>query len=238
MTKPTEIASDRGRRARPPARASVKPEGQWRHGDLRASLIAWGTHLIDTKGLAGMSMREAARLAGVSQGAPLHHFGNRDGLLAAIAAQGFRDMVALRQRRLDAVAGDDQAGRLRAVMLVYIEFALKHPARFALMYGQQIPRRKRFPELLEAGLASFTLLRSVVAPFLPQADRDGLSDDELAFAIWATTHGVATLAQNGMTIPGGDGRRPDVDHLAGVAVTFCLAALRSSRWSLAEASGR
>src|SRR5688500_3817792 len=120
---------------RPPAKASTKPKGQWHHGDLRSSLIAWGTHILDTEGTGAMSMRAAAKLAGVSQGAPAHHFVDRNGLLAAIAAQGFRDMIELRKERLAPVPAADKRGRLRAVLLGYVEFAMKYPARFHLMFG-------------------------------------------------------------------------------------------------------
>ncbi len=75
----------------PPA---VKPAGRYHHGSLRDSLVEWGTHLLDTEGIDAMSLRAAAKAAGVSPAAPSRHFGDKNGLLAAIAAQGFRDLVA------------------------------------------------------------------------------------------------------------------------------------------------
>ncbi|KQP23510.1 TetR/AcrR family transcriptional regulator [Pseudorhodoferax sp. Leaf267] len=212
-------------RRKPPAKARAKPEGQWHHGDLRASLILWGTHLLDTEGIAGMSMRAAAKLAGVSQGAPAHHFQDRNGLLAAIAAQAFRDMGALRHRRLAAIDAGDAQGRLRAVMLAYVEFAQAHPARFHLMFGPQIERRQDYPELVEAGSTSFQLLRSVVAPLAPPGHAQALDEEQLSFAIWAATHGLATLSVHNLRLPLVGTQRPGAQQFADMVVRFCLAAL-------------
>ncbi|MDY0067816.1 MAG: TetR/AcrR family transcriptional regulator [Steroidobacteraceae bacterium] len=205
----------------------MKPKGQWRHGDLRASLIAWGTHLLDTEGLDGMSMRAAAKLAGVSQAAPAHHFKDRNGLLAAIAAQGFRDLESRLKRSESASAGDPSA-RLRAVIFAYVDFAQANPARFHLMFGPQIERRNEYPELLEASAASFQVLRSAVAPFMAGARTHDLSEENLAFAIWAATHGLATLTVQGRRLAISATQRPTSAQLRETVVAFCLAALRAA----------
>ena len=207
---------------------SIKPEGQWHHGDLRASLIAWGTHLLDTEGIAGMSMRTAAKLAGVSAGAPAYHFGDRNGLLAAIAAQAFRDLVAYRRQRVEKTDPADAAGRLRAVMLGYVEFAQAHPARFHLMFGPEIADREAYPELMEAGAASFQVLRSAIGPVLQGPSVGALSEEQLAFSVWAATHGLATLTIDRRRVPIASTQQPTAEQLADIVVRFCLAALRGS----------
>lgn len=233
MSKPaTEPASRTPKRKarKDSAGGTTKPEGQWHHGDLRASLIAWGTHLLDTEGIAGMSMRNAARLAGVSPGAPAHHFQDRNGLLAAIAAQAFRDLVSFRRRRLEKVNADtdDAAARLRSVMLSYVEFAQEHPARFHLMFGPEIQNREQYPELVEAGSASFHMLRRAVAPCLEGADVSALGEEELAFAVWAATHGVAVLTLDRRRVSISSTQSPSAEKLADIVVQFCLAALRGA----------
>lgn len=209
---------------RKPVRA-VKPEGQWHHGNLRESLIQWGTHLLDTQGSEAMSLRATAKLAGVSQGAPAHHFGDKNGLLAAIAAQGFRDLVAQRQRRLATVDAADGPGQLRAVLLTYIAFAQAHPARFQLMFGPLLGRRDDYPELREAGTASFAMLRSVVLPLLPSPRADTLSEDEVANIVWAAAHGLATLRMHGRGAPIRSGPRQSTEQSGEALVRFCLLAI-------------
>jgi AcrR family transcriptional regulator len=217
--------------------APAKPQGQWRHGNLREALIQLGTHVLDTEGSEALSLRAIAKLAGVSPGAPAHHFGDKNGLLAAIAAQGFRDMVALRQHRVaeaEAAAQaegetDDAAlarGRLRALLLGHLEFARAHPARFHLMYGPQLARSSDYPELDEAGKASFSMLRNAVLAVLPATRADLLTDDELAHIVWASVHGLAMLRMNRLGAPVRSGPQQNARQMGEALVRFCLLAIQ------------
>ncbi len=208
------------------ATPSVKPQGQWHHGNLRESLIQWGTHVLDTEGLNALSLRGIAKLAGVSPGAPAHHFGDKKGLLAAIAAQGFRDMVALRMVRLAAVPEADAMGQLRALLLSHLEFAHAHPARFHIMYGPDLSRPADYPELVEAGNASFSMLRNAVLCVLPESRSDALSDDELAHVVWACVHGMATLRMHRRGAPVRTGPRQTGQQVGEAMVRFCLLAIQ------------
>jgi len=105
-----------GREVRPPrhpTRAHLK-----KHRSARADVIG-------EVGPAGFTWREVARRAGVSHNAPYRHFADREKLLAAVAAQGFRELTrAMRD------AGQGQAeplDRLKAAGLAYNEFALRPP---------------------------------------------------------------------------------------------------------------
>ena len=212
----------------PPARAtpSVKPQGQWHHGNLRESLIEWGTHVLDTEGLNALSLRGIAKLAGVSPGAPAHHFGDKKGLLAAIAAQGFRDMIALRVARLATVPEADAMGQLRVLLLSHLEFAHAHPARFHIMYGPDLSRPADYPELVETGNASFSMLRNAVLRVLPESRSDALSDDELAHVVWACVHGMATLRMHRRGAPVRTGPRQTGQQVGEAMVRFCLLAIQ------------
>lgn len=228
MTKNSARVSASRRASALPAEGLRKPKGQWHHGDLRSSLIAWGTHILDTEGTGAMSMRAAAKLAGVSQGAPAHHFVDRNGLLAAIAAQGFREMIALRREKLAAVPAADRRGRLRAVLLGYVEFAMKYPARFHLMFGPDLERRDEYPDLVAATAESRALLTSVVVPFTNKTGRDQLTETELVFSVWAAVHGLATLAIHHGREHAKRKDHPSTEQLTEVVVQFCLAALSGS----------
>ena len=208
------------------ATPSVKPQGQWHHGNLRESLIQWGTHVLDTEGLNALSLRGIAKLAGVSPGAPAHHFGDKKGLLAAIAAQGFRDMIALRVARLATVPEADAMGQLRALLLSHLEFAHAHPARFHIMYGPDLSRPADYPELVETGNASFSMLRNAVLRVLPESRSDVLSDDELAHVVWACVHGMATLRMHRRGAPVRTGPRQTGQQVGEAMVRFCLLAIQ------------
>ena len=112
------------------------PRQSYHHGNLREEMIRCGREILATEGVHGLTLRSAARLAGVSHGAPRNQFADKEGLLAAIAADGFRELVAIRRARMSADMTAE--GRLLTVMDGYIEFAVRHPALFYLMFGPQI----------------------------------------------------------------------------------------------------
>src|SRR2546428_13116555 len=75
-----------------PASRRRRPAGEtpYHHGDLHAALLAAAERVLERDGLAGLTLRAAAREAGVSHAAPTHHFGDLTGLLSELAAIGFR----------------------------------------------------------------------------------------------------------------------------------------------------
>src|ERR1700674_5400381 len=103
----------------------------YHHGDLPAALLRAAGKTLEKHGPAGLSLRAAARRAGVSHNAPYRHFPGREALLAALAAEGFA-MLAERLR--------GQPGR--AMGEAYVRFALEHPQRFRLMFGGVLPIAK------------------------------------------------------------------------------------------------
>lgn len=94
--------------------------------------------LIDIRGRHALTMREAARRAGVSEAAPYRHFANLDELLGAVALEGYEMLI-----------GDLEAvGSTKAVKEAYLAFARDFPGRYELMYGRlgdrkSATRRKR-----------------------------------------------------------------------------------------------
>lgn len=212
-----------------PSTGSAKPQGQYHHGDLRAALITCGTQLLDTQGVAKLSLRAAAQLAGVSPAAPFHHFKDKQGFLAAIAAQGFRDLTAWRRNAPpDEAAARDPRERLRLVMRGYVEFACSHPARFNLMFGPEIPNRLEYPELVQEASASYALLKRAVEPLLEGDYDDQWLTDDFVFAVWAAAHGIAMLRINRQRGPGA-GKQRSAQELTELLVQFVLAALQNLR---------
>lgn len=164
----------------------------YHHGRLRETLIDEAAAAIDEHGIDALSLRELARRAGVSHAAPAHHFGDRSGLLTAIAADGF-------ERLADALgaAGDDfvEAG------VAYVRFANAEPGRFAVMFRTEL--LKPDDSALEAARdRAGGILASGAVGALGGARADRL-------AAWSIVHGFATLWNSG-AIESAPGDRPDV----------------------------
>jgi AcrR family transcriptional regulator len=111
-------------------RAAPKP---YHHGDLRRVLIEAALQLVEEGGADGLSVREAARRAGVSPGAPFRHFPSRDALMTAVAEEAQRRFRAEIDTALaDAPAGDPLA-RFRCLGLAYLRWAMRNPTHFEII---------------------------------------------------------------------------------------------------------
>src|ERR1700728_2909265 len=114
-------------------RRSKGKRSAYHHGDLRQQLLLAAERIILERGVDGFTLREAARRAGVSAAAPAHHFKDANGLLTEVALLGFREFGDALEAA-DKAGGADPGRRLREQAVAYVDFALKHPARFQLMF--------------------------------------------------------------------------------------------------------
>jgi Bacterial regulatory proteins, tetR family len=85
--------------------------------------------ILDEAGPDVVGLRETARRVGVSATASYRHFANKEDLLASVAAEGFRELVATME------IGATESDPLRGVGLAYVEFALQKRGLFRLMFG-------------------------------------------------------------------------------------------------------
>lgn len=168
---------------------------KYHHGDLKSALVAAGTHILEAEGVMALSLRGAARAAGVSQTAPYHHFADKEALLAAIAATGFEDLSAEMTRR--AAGASDAQERLSALGLGYVMFATENPGRFRLMFGPLIGEKARYPDLLATANVSYQMIRDAVVAYLDARQASNRNVDANAMAAWSLVHGLATLINDG-----------------------------------------
>jgi len=162
----------------------------YHHGNLRAALVRAATELLAAEGPLGVTLRGAARKAGVSQAAPYRHFQDKEALLAAVAEEGFRGI----SRAGAGAAGPrrDPASALVAIAVAYVRYAVDHPAHYRLMFAPDV-RGRAHPALREAAESAWTLFTGAIE----RCQRAGLirSDDPpaLAFVVWAMLHGLSML---------------------------------------------
>ncbi|MGX6606435.1 TetR/AcrR family transcriptional regulator [Micromonosporaceae bacterium Da 78-11] len=157
--------------------------------DLRSRLVAAGVQLLAEGGTDALSLREIARRAGVSHGAPRRHFPTHQALLAAIAHEGYQRLGRL---VAETIGGADARPRDAVLALGrrYVAFARDNPGMFALMFRHDLLRGNQI------GLrAASTPLFGVLVDLLDSA---GLPEPSVtAGSLWANLHGVAQLWQWG-----------------------------------------
>jgi AcrR family transcriptional regulator len=158
---------------------------------LRQRLIDTTVEVLAERGPEGTTLREIARRAGVSHGAPLRHFDSLTSLLSEVAANGFADLEASVDGAAEE-AGDHPRARLAAGGRGYIDFALANPGVFALMWRSDLVDFTK-AGLAEAGAAAFASLTRLVESSQRQGWQEKADTATVAGALWATVHGLAQL---------------------------------------------
>jgi AcrR family transcriptional regulator len=164
----------------------------YHHGNLREALIDAARDLIATKGTAGFTIAEAARLAGVSPAAPYRHFRDAEALLAEVALRGF-DHFADRLRQAWNDGRPDPVRAFEALGRAYLAFARDEPAWYAAMFDAQI-ELETYPPLQTAADRAFGVLRDGadrLAATLPPGRRP--PSLMMALHVWSMAHGIASL---------------------------------------------
>lgn len=160
----------------------------YHHGDLRDAVIRRAVEVIDAEGPSHFSLRSLATDLGVSHTAPRHHFGDRQGVLNAIATEGFTGLAqSLDEAKRDGGSFLDQG-------VAYVTFAVAHPAHFQVMFTPSLVDETYEP-LAAARAATFAQLRAGVDTM-----SDGSASEDAGAAVvaaWALVHGIATLGLTG-----------------------------------------
>ena len=157
------------------------PQQPFHHGNLRAVLLDQAEDTLRTHGADGLSLRELARRAGVSHGAPRSHFVDRQALLDADAHP------------------DDLVRRLRAVADAYVCFAVTDAGLLELMFSNKTGNA---PEAVQAAAGQLFATFDAMFEADLRAGRFRLPDFERTKLLFvAVMQGVAALAASGRVSP-------------------------------------
>jgi AcrR family transcriptional regulator len=198
----------------------------YHHGDLRAALVRAALELLEEGGASDLSLRGVARRAGVAPSAPYRHYPDRDALLSAVAAVGYRELA---EQLATAHPSPSTPDDLAAVAVAYVEFARRRPALFRVMFGSPCDRDSSERAAATAAISAY--VGAIVERAFPQGDKEALST-----AIWALVHGLAFLHLDGKldsSDPSGVASRVRASVHALIAASASLAAFAD-----AEPTGR
>ncbi|MYX40817.1 TetR family transcriptional regulator [Streptomyces sp. SID89] len=156
---------------------------------LRDRLVDVGAELLATEGAQALTLREIARRAGVSHGAPRRYFPTHLELLSAIARRGFVELAA-RVEEARGALGDGRAdprAQVAALGRVYLEFATRERGMYELMFRHDLLESGHLG-LRDTSLPLFGVLVDLVGRVRPDADAR-----VVAGSLWANLHGIAQL---------------------------------------------
>jgi AcrR family transcriptional regulator len=190
----------RGRGRADAGRRPVDAAGPYHHGALRTALLQAAERILERDGIQGLTLRGAAREAGVSHAAPKNHFGDLTGLLSDLAAVGFDRLSAAMQAKVDEL--ENTSARRNAIGLGYVEFARQYPGLFLLMFRSERLDFSR-PALNAAARAAFGSLTGASSGCGTDGSRPMLTLDQAAHIArsWSMVHGLSMLLIDGRLKP-------------------------------------
>jgi len=165
----------------------------YHHGNLRRSLLDKGLELLESRENAEISLRELAREVGVSTNAAYRHFENKDALMVALAVEGCQ--ILMRDQLIVAEQDKNPERQFRNTGRAYVNFAIKNPALFQLMFGR-FTAGNHSPELNAAADQIYKNLIEIVSSAIKLEPKD---PRVIVFAsqAWSLVHGLSVLILNG-----------------------------------------
>lgn len=166
----------------------------YHHGDLRNALVTAAVELVEGSSPEELTLREVSRRVGVNHRAAYRHFADKTALLAAVAEDGYRDLLTVLEKTLAAIPKATASDRLMALAVAYVSFAIDQPARYRIMFGRRLNEDGRFNELEALVSRAYGLLAGELSA--GQIGREFTEQPvrEFVFGFWSLTHGFASLA--------------------------------------------
>lgn len=191
--------------------------------DTRRRILDATLALVRDQGVRAVSFREVARRAGVSHQAPYHHFDHHQGILRAIAAEGFTALADAMERA--GAAHDDPLDALVASGAAYVTFAAEHLGHARVMFDRAALEAGGLPPLPE-GAGARQVVQTLAARAHAAGHARGMDAATLADLCWATAHGLAVLLSERLLGPE-DRLRPGDATLPGRVLDALAEALRA-----------
>ncbi len=151
----------------------------------RASIISAARRIAELEGWASVTVRRLSDEISYSQPVLYDHFGSREGILAAVAIEGFQELgLAMEQARKRVKRGS----AVKPVADAYLEFARTLPALYEAMFslGLSIPF---------GNVATPPELQFAFSQILELFERQRSKPEVLSELFWASLHGIAELTR-------------------------------------------
>jgi AcrR family transcriptional regulator len=185
------------KKSKPVASESATSRPHYHHGNLKEALVGATLAMIEEIGPEAVSLREVAKRAGVSSGAPFRHFADRTALMTAVAEEAMKRLRNEVEHALEQNASADPLTRFRAIGSAYLRWATQNPAHFLVISN----RRLIHFDSSEVMRGNNEAIQETMVALLEEARRDGLlrTDDitELPLVARALAYGLARMYVDG-----------------------------------------
>jgi AcrR family transcriptional regulator len=182
----------------PEKKRSTKPktESSYHHGSLRQALIEAVLALAQEGGTEAITVREAARRAGVSPAAPFRHFADKADLMTAVAEDATRKLAAAIAARHPKSKGKPRQD-LKTLGESYLAWARDNPTHFEIVSNRKALKFEASTEITQDNDG----IRASIHTILAQAQANGAlrpADIETALLMCRTfVYGLARMRHDG-----------------------------------------
>jgi AcrR family transcriptional regulator len=164
----------------------------YHHGDLKRVLLEVAIYLLKKEGYQSLSLRKIAKLAGVSQSAPYRHYNDLEELYADIASEGFK-LLTTKLKKMKTRYSKYPLLQFRESGIAYVEFAIKNPDLFQIMYGNQILSHSKYEFLIQSEEEAFLILKNILMECKEQGLIKTNEIEQASMSAWTMVHGLAVL---------------------------------------------
>lgn len=183
-----------------PSRPRLRRRTSYHHGHLREALIDAALRMIREHGAESVSVREVAKRAGVSSGAPFRHFPTRTALMTAVAEQAmsrFREEIV---RALDEVRSAAPMHRFRALGTAYMRWVIRNPEHFEVISNRALIDFENSESLRRDNAEIRSLMEELLREQRNDVQRRADDVKSISFAARALAYGLARMYVDGHLI--------------------------------------
>lgn len=180
------------------AETGTLSRGGYHHGNLQEALIDATIQLIEKHGVEKLSVREVAKLAGVSPGAPFRHFSSKKALLTAVAEQSADRLNGFMGEELALCDHEDPIASLRAIGRGYMKWVFYNPTQFEVVSSRSLIDFQASTKLVQSN----GIIHATIGTFIRKAQEQGRANpelpvDDMIFSSRAFVYGVARMYVDG-----------------------------------------
>ncbi len=172
---------------------STSDSKSYHHGDLRQALLETTRQMIAEEGVEGVTMRGLAQRIGVSRTAPYRHFENKAALLAAVAQEGFEELIKHLRCARTADPTLSPIIRFEKMGMSYVQFAIAQPTAYRLMYGADAVRAEDHPKVREVVRRTLDELIEMIQECKAAGFLKTYHPRDVGMTVWSACHGLSLL---------------------------------------------
>ncbi|MBD1318927.1 TetR/AcrR family transcriptional regulator [Gordonia hankookensis] len=168
--------------------------------ELRDRLLDEAVRVVSEHGLAALSVRDVARVAGTSTTAVYSLLGNKEGLARGVLTRSFESFATAQE----SVATGDDTSDLVGLGTAYVGWALDNPRLYEIMFGEALAGIAPTAETEAAAARAIAPLRDGVTAAMESGLFRRADVDTVVASLWAQVHGTAMLLLSGHFPAGAD----------------------------------